>query len=230
MKKIALVIAVLMFCACFTSCESKEKFSLGFYQIDKAQEFNEYSTIGITLEEDGVCTVDFSMTGDCFSGTYAVKGKTLTLALDTLYGEYIDNTEIDLTYKFDILSDGKLVFKEYVGESIKYTYNITGEEMSLKESMHFEKGSRFILQNEENNPSFKAKVLEVYDFSILVEPLEDEKERKSSDKISIDLPYELIENDTKFAVDDIVSVVYNGQILETYPAQLGQIFDVLLLD
>ena len=102
--------------------------------------------------------------------------------------------------------------------------------MDFKPSLHFEKGSEYILQNEQNNPSFKAKVLEAYDFSILVEPLVNEDERKSSDKISVDIHYRINQRGAEFKVNDVVTVVYDGVILETYPAQLGNVFDVKLLD
>lgn len=231
MKKIVcLVVAVMMLCISLASCERTQQIPLGFYQIDKAQEFSEYSSIGVTLGENGSCWVDFSMTGDSFSGTYDVKQNTLTLSLDTLFGEYISDTNIDIKYIFEISANGSLIFKEYKGDPIKYTYTITGEEMDFKPSLHFEKGSKYILQNEQNNPSFMAKVLEAYDFSILVEPLENEDERKSSDKISVDIPYRINQRGAEFKVNDVVTVVYDGVILETYPAQLGNVFDVKLLD
>ena len=227
MKKVALFLSLLVMCLSLSSCQS-EKIPLGFYQIDKAQEFNEYSTIGITLEENDFCTVNFSMTGDFFTGGYSVKGNALTLSLDILWGEYINNTDINLEYAFEISDDGSLVFKGHSGNEIKYIYNITGEELTLKETMHFEKGDKFVLQNADNNESFKAKVLEVYDFSIVVEPLKNEEERKSSNKINVDIPKQINHRGGEFNKDDIVTIVYNGEILETYPASLGQVFDIQL--
>lgn len=228
MKKLSLILFAVILCLSLVSCE-KSKIELGFYQIEKAQEFNEYSGIGVTLEENGICTVDFSMTGDRFVGDYSVKGNTLTLSLDELSGEYINNTDIDLEYSFEI-KENTLIFKGYSGSEIKYTYNITGEEMILKRSMHFEKGDKFTLQNADNNESFKAKVLETYEYMLLVSPLEDEREANSSDKINVEIPQSVRESTRKFKQNDIITVVYNGEILETYPASLGQVFDIKLAE
>lgn len=228
MKKLSLILFAVILCLSLVSCK-KNKIELGFYQIEKAQEFNEYSGIGVTLEENGICTVDFSMTGDRFVGNYSVKGNTLTLSLDELSGEYINNTDIDLEYSFEI-KENTLIFKGYSGSEIKYTYNITGEEMILKRSMHFEKGDKFTLQNADNNESFKAKVLETYEYMLLVSPLEDEREANSSDKINVDIPQSVRESTRKFKQNDIITIVYNGEILETYPASLGQVFDIKLAE
>lgn len=75
--------------------------------------------------------------------------------------------------------------------------------------------------------SFHAKVLEVHDKYLLVEPLADSNESKSADKIEIPLkekePWPIP------AVDDLVKVVYDGNIMETYPARLGKVYRVEIL-
>lgn len=77
------------------------------------------------------------------------------------------------------------------------------------------------------NPSFSAEVLEVYEKSILVKPDADsghtDKITVSSDVIStIPVP--------ELKVGDKVKVVYNGEIAETYPAQINKVFAIYLLD
>jgi hypothetical protein len=93
-----------------------------------------------------------------------------------------------------------------------------------------------------NNPqvqeeyTFTAKVLETKD-GLLIAPNEESNEYKSSDKISVHT------NDTKFfdkdgneitidklQVGDTISVVYNGTIMESYPAQIGAISITLTED
>lgn len=73
--------------------------------------------------------------------------------------------------------------------------------------------------------AFQATVIEVTDNSILVEPAEDSLEFNSSDKFSIP-------NKEKLAlqIGDIVKIVYNGDILESYPAQLGEVYKITLLE
>ena len=52
---------------------------------------------------------------------------------------------------------------------------------------------------------------------MIVEPNEDEEERKSTDKISISLGEY---NDALYEVGTNVKITYNGEIMETYPAQV----------
>lgn len=65
--------------------------------------------------------------------------------------------------------------------------------------------------------SFYGKVLEVSSSYIIVEPNENEEERKSSDKFHIDLK----NDDITYEVGTKVKITYNGGINESYPAQIG---------
>ncbi len=66
---------------------------------------------------------------------------------------------------------------------------------------------------------FEAKVLEVYEKSILVEPIDGSSASKSADKIDVSIAdisvdFELVEN-------GIVGITYTGGIAESYPAQIS---------
>lgn len=64
--------------------------------------------------------------------------------------------------------------------------------------------------------SFYGKILEVSSSNIIVEPNENEEERKSSDKFSIEL-----DNDNKtYKVGTNVKITYVGGIIESYPAKV----------
>ena len=65
--------------------------------------------------------------------------------------------------------------------------------------------------------SFTATVLEIGEDYVLVEPIEGEMERSSSDKISFGIK-ELPEIGAK--VGSMVEVLYNGLIMELYPAKI----------
>lgn len=65
--------------------------------------------------------------------------------------------------------------------------------------------------------SFYGKVLEVSSSYLIVEPNEDEEERKSSDKFHIDLK----NDDITYEVGTNVKITYIGGINESYPAQVG---------
>ena len=76
--------------------------------------------------------------------------------------------------------------------------------------------------------SFHAKVLEVHNDYLLVEPLADSHESKSAGKIQVSLN----DQTTSWSiptVDDVVKIVYDGNIMETYPAQLGKVYHIEVL-
>ncbi len=76
--------------------------------------------------------------------------------------------------------------------------------------------------------SFHAKVLEVHDSYLLVEPLADSNESKSADKIQVSLK----DKTTSWpmpVVDELINIVYDGSIMETYPAQLGKVYRIEIL-
>lgn len=69
----------------------------------------------------------------------------------------------------------------------------------------------------DTNSSFYGKVIESRTNYIIVEPDENEEERKSADKISINLGEN---NDALYYVGTRVKITYTGEIMETYPAQV----------
>ena len=70
---------------------------------------------------------------------------------------------------------------------------------------------------DENEYSFFGKIIESNEKRIIVEPNEDEEERKSTDKISIGLGED---NDAIYMVGTNVKITYNGTIMDSYPAQV----------
>lgn len=65
---------------------------------------------------------------------------------------------------------------------------------------------------------FYATVVEVYEKSVIVEPVEGSRELNSSDKISI-----RIENTKEYPIGTKLKITYDGIIMETYPAQINEI-------
>lgn len=86
--------------------------------------------------------------------------------------------------------------------------------------------------------SFDATVLEVGRFTLMVVPDENTFEIRSADKISVSVSgsdrvmdgdgVELTLADIK--VGDRVSIVYDGTILESYPARISQCYEVRLIE
>lgn len=80
------------------------------------------------------------------------------------------------------------------------------------------------------NPCFNAEVLEVNEKNILVKPDSDSNEIKSADKISVSLDVISDVPIPDLEVGDRVQVIYNGEIAESYPAQINKVFVIYLLD
>ena len=79
-------------------------------------------------------------------------------------------------------------------------------------------------EEQEAECSFRATVLEVQQTYLMVEPAEGTWERSSADKITLSLqdkPSWPIPQ-----VGDTVEIFYNGEILETYPAQIAKLYRV----
>ena len=64
--------------------------------------------------------------------------------------------------------------------------------------------------------TLRASIIELNGDYILVEPLADAWELRSADRISFSAP-----EDIGAKVGDTVEIVYNGVVMETYPAQIN---------
>ena len=67
---------------------------------------------------------------------------------------------------------------------------------------------------------FKAEIIEMSETSLLIRPLEEYAESRSSERISV---ANWFTNDA-VKVGDIIGISHSGAILESYPAQLSKIF------
>ena len=71
-------------------------------------------------------------------------------------------------------------------------------------------------------------VLEITNGTMIVEPLEGEDELSSSDKFVISVEH--MNASPEPEVGDIIEVTYNDDIEETYPARLGGVTDISVVD
>ena len=80
---------------------------------------------------------------------------------------------------------------------------------------------------------FEATVLEVKEHTLLVEPLEGEEERKSSDRISVGTDSIRQEDSLtalgKLQEGDVIEIGYDGMIMESYPAQITGVFAIEII-
>ncbi len=84
------------------------------------------------------------------------------------------------------------------------------------------------MKNVDKEPHFAGTVTEVHDNAILVSVNEGEDARRSSDLISVSLNVKLKDSMTHFTVGDKVIVYYNGEIAESYPAQVNTVYAIIL--
>jgi len=82
------------------------------------------------------------------------------------------------------------------------------------------------VQEKGDNISFEAKVLAILDGSILVEPAVGSLESRSAEQIIV--PVRNMAPSPEPQVGDVLVIQYNGEILESDPAELGEVFSVRL--
>ncbi len=75
---------------------------------------------------------------------------------------------------------------------------------------------------------FRATVLEAHDGTLLVEPVEGSAELRSADRITV--PIRHIEPSPEPKIGDMVEIEYDGTILESYPAQLGEVYRICVVE
>lgn len=85
-----------------------------------------------------------------------------------------------------------------------------------------------IITDYHSKPVFNAKVLEVNEKNILVEPFENEDERKSASQIYVSTDLKGDEPLPEIKKGSYVTIVYDGEIQETYPAQITNVFSIRL--
>lgn len=82
-------------------------------------------------------------------------------------------------------------------------------------------------ENNEATPiysSFNATVLEIHDGYYLVEPVEGSWELSSSDRIEV--PIRNAAPSPEPEVGDVIEIEYSGEILETYPARIAEVYGI----
>lgn len=111
--------------------------------------------------------------------------------------------------------------REYAALTYKYIKYSSGEKEFLFFPNNF-KSSETPPENKEEKPeesiqSFIGVIKEINGTSVVVEPLAEEEERRSSDRISFNIS-EL--EPLGVQINSCVEVTYTGGIMETYPAQV----------
>lgn len=74
------------------------------------------------------------------------------------------------------------------------------------------------------NTIFEAIILEIRDNYFLVEPVEGSQELNSADQITV--PMKNMSPSPEPEVGDIIEIRYNGELAESYPAQITEVYSV----
>ena len=99
------------------------------------------------------------------------------------------------------------------------TKNITEEEFLTFVKSIFKIDMKSFIEKKAQEQQFIGTVLEETTKYMVVEPNEDEEERKSADKIMVSFGTD--HKDYLFGIGRKVLITYNGEIRETYPAQIS---------
>ena len=84
--------------------------------------------------------------------------------------------------------------------------------------------------HERENPYFHASVIEVNEKYVLVQPFEGEEELKSADQIQVSTEVVSTHDIPAMEEGTQIRIVYNGDIAESYPAQINTVFAIYLID
>lgn len=76
--------------------------------------------------------------------------------------------------------------------------------------------------------TFRATILEADESGFLVEPVAGSEELKNSDRIVV--PMTAMESSPEPEVGDTLEIVYNGDIAESYPAQINTVYSIRVVE
>ncbi len=85
-----------------------------------------------------------------------------------------------------------------------------------------------MLASEDNTPlmiTFQASVIEKTNDAVTVKPADGSPELDSADQFYISN-----EENPELQIGDLVEISYNGEIMESYPAQLGEVYKITVIE
>lgn len=148
---------------------------------------------------------------------------------------FLINTEIPLAdYRFSIGENDYTFRASKSMDDISGVYGDIGTLThwfidDVQYSLFSEKGDDHQLRQiaAEQAPVFYPVVEEIGDGFMTVRPNDETPERASADSITV--PLQHLHPAKEPVVGDVVEISYNGVILESYPAQLGEIYGIRVM-
>ena len=182
--------------------------------------------IDCNIYEDRAWTAPLCMTSE----------KNLTRKFSLVGYDISEPGRYTVEFGFDVGSyDGgkseyRAVAEFYVGEAVSEYVVVHTSDPSVRPSASAVKDSEHTTSViiTDYRSGFNAKVLEVNENDILVEPFENEDERKSASRIYVRTELKGNGQLPEIKKGDYVTISYDGQIQETYPAQITNVFYITL--
>ena len=133
--------------------------------------------------------------------------------------ELSDRGYFDFTLRQDH-QDGRL----YVDKTKYHTDELveTGRLVSKNHCIQIEGFSN------EAHQVFQAEILEIHDGNYLVKPVEGSWELSSADRIEV--PIRNVHPSPEPEIGDVIEIEYAGEILETYPAQIANVYGIKVIE
>lgn len=127
-------------------------------------------------------------------------------------------------------SEHRAVAEFYVGEAVSEYVVVHTSDPSVRPSAPAVNDSEHTTSViiTDYHSGFNAKVLEVNENNILVEPFENEDERKSASRIYVSTELKGNGQLPEIKKGDYVTISYDGNIQETYPAQITNVYSITL--
>lgn len=127
-------------------------------------------------------------------------------------------------------SEHRAVAEFYVGEAVSEYVVVHTSDPSVRPSAPAVNDSEHTTSViiTDYHSGFNAKVLEVNENNILVEPFENENERKSASRIYVSTELKGNGQLPEIKKGDYVTISYDGNIQETYPAQITNVYSITL--
>ncbi|MBD5451905.1 MAG: DUF5301 domain-containing protein [Lachnospiraceae bacterium] len=219
MKKRKLILAVIMITFLFAACGKTQKMPV--LLPDRA----DIISIGVTDGEKSAVSPNTEKEATEFiDAFYAILVDMETTNKESVTDAPTNKDYIMINLNCDDKGTTLFYYKENGIEYVEQPYQgIYKPKTSLEEKI-----SELFDLADENLPAiitFQAIVLEASDLSVLVTPVEDSAELVSSDQFSIPNKEEI-----ELQEGDIIEIEYDGSIMESYPAQLGEVYRITLIE
>lgn len=177
-----------------------------------------YGDFTITLYNDGTFTYYEGMASSYIGmGTWEQDGDIVTLSDD----------HFTITNHFTMEGDD-LVFIREGSSNFIYVRVQDGERFRCTGEAFKTGNGADSIENTPDVAAFEAEILEVHDGYFLVEPVAGSWELSSADRIEV--PMKNMDPSLEPQAGDIIEIEYSGEILETYPARLHEVYSIRVVN